>query len=209
MVFIKGPSEKKSRSTGENLLSKAQRSISQKSALIRKPYRPGQHGKRRRLLSEYGTQLLEKQKARLLYGLTGNQIRKYAARAKRSRTLAAPEALIQEMELRLDNVVFRAGFAPSRSVARHLVSHGHIWVDGRRVNIPSRALSVKSVISLRPESQGKKLFSELSSYLKRYTAPDWLKVDTEARRAEVTRRPTLEDTQLNIDLAEVMEYYSR
>jgi len=209
MVFVKGPKEKKSRATGENLLLKAQRSLSQKSAMIRKPYRPGQHGKRRRILSEYGTQLLEKQKARLLYGLTEKQIGQYADRAKRSRNLAAPEALIQGLELRLDNVVFRAGFAPSRSVARALVSHGHIWVDGRRVDIPSRSLTAKTIVSIRPESRGKKIFDELPSYLKRYTAPDWLQVNSETLQATVVRAPLMDDVQMNVDFTEVMEYYSR
>ncbi|KKU10492.1 MAG: 30S ribosomal protein S4 [Parcubacteria group bacterium GW2011_GWB1_46_8] len=209
MVFVKGPKEKRSRAVGENLLLKAQRSASQKSALIRKPYRPGQHGKRRRMLSEYGTQLLEKQKVRLLYGLTEKQVGKYAARAKRSKTLAAPDALIQELELRMDNVVFRSGFAPSRSVARHMVSHGHIWVDGRRVDIPSRALSTGSVISIRPESKGKKLFSEIQAYLKRYTTPTWLNTDPEQLKATIVRLPTFDDAQVNADFAEVMEYYSR
>jgi small subunit ribosomal protein S4 len=209
MVFVRGPKEKKSRAAGENLWLKAQRSSSQKSALIRKPYRPGQHGKRRRMLSEYGTQLLEKQKTRLLYGLTEKQMRKYAEGAKRLKSLAAPEALVQELERRLDNVVYRAGFAPSRSVARHLVSHGHIWVDGRRVDIPSRLLTVGSMVSIRPESKGKKIFSELSASLKRYTAPDWLNLDPESFKVTVARLPVFDDAQINVDFAEVMEYYSR
>jgi small subunit ribosomal protein S4 len=94
-------------------------------------------------------------------------------------------------------------------VARHLVSHGHIWVDGRRVDIPSRLLTVGSMVSIRPESKGKKIFSELSASLKRYTAPDWLNLDPESFKVTVARLPVFDDAQINVDFAEVMEYYSR
>ncbi|MFN7088627.1 MAG: 30S ribosomal protein S4, partial [Candidatus Paceibacteria bacterium] len=128
MAYLLGPKEKKSRALGVNLFLKAERSASQKSAMIRRPYRPGMHGKVRRGLSEYGYQLQEKQKLKLTYGLREAQLKNYVRRALSAKDITATEALSRLLETRLDSLVFRAGFAPSRSVARSIVSHGHIAV---------------------------------------------------------------------------------
>ena len=135
MTFVKGPKEKKSRSLGVNLHLKAERSFSPKSALIRRPYPPGVHGsKKRRTSSEYGRQLQEKQKIQLSYGLSAKKMKIYAQKAISSKKISPPQYLYQLLELRLDNVVFRAGFVPSRSVARIATSHGHFTVNNKKVN---------------------------------------------------------------------------
>ncbi|MBI2633822.1 MAG: 30S ribosomal protein S4 [Parcubacteria group bacterium] len=137
MPYLLGPKEKKSRALGTNLFLKAERSTSQKSAMVRRPYRPGAHGKRRRGLSEFGIELHEKQKVRLTYGMRERQFEKYVEKAMSQKTVTSQEALARLLETRIDSLVFRAGLAPSRSIARFLVSHGHIVVDGRRADIPS------------------------------------------------------------------------
>jgi len=209
MVFVRGPKERNSRALGENLMLKASRSTGPKSALIRKPYRPGMHGKRRRRLSEYGTQLVEKQKVKLSYGLTEKNMRAYVEGAMRTKTVTAPEQLVRRLEMRLDNAVFRAGLAASRSVARQLVSHGHIWVNGRRANIPSQQLRLGDMLAIRPQSREKKIFEDLTVRLKKYEAPTWLSLDSEKIETKVMAYPTSEDAQVKADLALVIEFYSR
>ena len=209
MVFVRGPKERNSRALGENLMLKATRSSSQKSALIRKPYRPGMHGKRRRMLSEYGTQLAEKQKVKLSYGLMEKNMRAYVEDAMRSKTVTTPEQLVRKLEMRLDNAVFRAGLAISRSMARQFVSHGHIWVNGRRANIPSQQLRLGDMLAIRPQSRDKKIFEDLTARLKKYEAPTWLGLDSEKIEAKVVAYPTPEDAQVKADLSLVIEFYSR
>ncbi len=208
-MFVRGPKEKKSRALGENLMLKAVRSTSQKSALIRKPYRPGMHGKRRRMLSEYGAQLAEKQKVKLVYGLSERNIRAYVEEAIHGKKVSAPEQLVRRLELRLDNIVFRSGLAPARSVARQMVSHGHIWANGRRVSIPSQQMRLGDVITIRPQSREKKIFEDLAARMKKYDSPTWLALDKGKTEVKVTGYPTVEDSQVKADLALVIEYYSR
>lgn len=209
MVYVTGPKEKKSRALGTNLFLKAERSTTQKSAMVRRPYRPGAHGKRRRGLSEFGVELHEKQKVRLTYGMRERQFEKYVEEALRQKTLTPQEALVRHLETRVDSLVFRAGFAPSRSVARFLVSHGHIVVDGRRIDIPGLQLKPGQSFAIRPESKEKKLFSNLPTYLKKYQPPEWLLLDKESLTAKLKDWPSLDQLHSPFDLALVLEFYSR
>lgn len=193
-----GPKEKKERSVGEQLFLKGYRCNSPKCAMVRKPYRPGVHGKaRRRALSEYGRQIKEKQKFKLSYGLDEQNLRSLFARARRAQGSVA-ERLLELLERRLDNVIFRLGFAPSRSMARQLVVHGHILVNGKRVRSPGFSVVVGSRIDLRDVSKGKAIFAKLRDSLKQYNAPSWLAIDAEELSGTVLSAPT-EDPRFEIN----------
>ncbi|MEW5805252.1 MAG: 30S ribosomal protein S4 [Patescibacteria group bacterium] len=209
MAFILGPKEKKSRALGENLFLKPERSISQKSAMVRRPYRPGMHGKRRRNLSEYALQLIEKQKVKFSYGLSEKQLKKYAQKAIGSQKVSAPESLFRFLETRIDNVVFRAGIAPSRSVARLMVTHGHINLNGKRHDVPSAELKSGDEISVRENSLKTKLFEDTQKRLKETDLPAWLELDPEKLTVKIIGYPSLEQTKLSFNLALVLEFYSR
>jgi small subunit ribosomal protein S4 len=209
MAFILGPKERKSRAVGENLFLKPNRSGSQKSAMIRKPYRPGIHGKRRRTLSEYGFQLLEKQKIRFSYGLSEKQLKKYAGEAMRARKTATPEALFRLLEMRIDNIVFRSGLAPSRSVARLMVTHGHINLNSRRHDVPSAQLKAGDSISVREASLKTKLFEDAKERLKKFQLPSWLELDRENLAIKVIGFPSTEESKTSFNFPLVLEFYSR
>jgi len=209
MAYLLGPKEKKSRALGVNLFLKAERSGSQKSAMVRRPYRPGMHGKARRSRSEFGLQLAEKQKLRLSYGLRERQLVQYVKEALRAKDITTPEALSRALESRLDSLVFRVGFAPSRSVARFLVSHGHCTVDGRRVDIPSMQLKPGQIFAIRLESKGKKFFENLSQTIKKHEPPSWISLDRENWTAKVASWPTPDQLQIPFNLSLVVEFYSR
>lgn len=209
MAFILGPKEKKSRAVGEHLHLKAERSLSQKSAMIRKPYRPGVHGKRRRVMSEYALQLVEKQKIRLTYGLEEHHMKRYVSDAMRNKTVSGTDFLVRQLESRLDNAVFRAGFAPSRSIARQLVSHGHILVNNRRMDIPSRVMRQGDVIAVSDKAKKTQAFSQSLEMIKKYTPPTWIKTDPDAFKAEIVGVPTLEQSGIHFNIPLILEFYSR
>lgn len=209
MAFILGPKEKKSRAVGENLFLKPERSTSPKSAMIRRPYRPGMHGKRKRTLSEYALQLIEKQKVRFSYGLSEKQLKRYAQTAVTATKLSAPEAFFRFLEMRMDNVVFRAGLAPSRSVARLMVTHGHINLNGRRHDVPSTELKPGDLIAVRENSLKTKLFEGIKEKLKKANPPQWLEVDSEKLTVKIVDYPSLEQSQIAFNLPLVLEFYSR
>jgi len=208
MAYLLGPKEKKSRGVGENLFLKAERSATSKSAFLRRPYRPGVHGKSRRQISEYGAQLAEKQKLRLVYGLRERQLKRYYKEALKEK-LSTPEALARKLEMRLDSVVFRAGFSASRSIARSMVSHGHFTVNGRRVDIPSHSLRPGDIVAIRRESVGKKPLENIRQHLKRYTVPAWLAVDKDKISAKIQRWPNLEELKIPFNLNLIIEFYSK
>ncbi len=194
--------EKVERSLGTPLFLKARRSNSPKSALLKKPYGPGQHGqKRKRGISEYAKQLKEKQKIQISFGLTNNQMRSIFKESK--------EKIIDTLLGRLDYVTFLSGYAESPRIARQMVSHGHITVNGKKMTISSYHVKVGDVISVREESRSSKLFLELGERLKKSTAPSWLKVDSERLRVECAGIPSSEDRQFPFDLALVGQFYSR
>jgi small subunit ribosomal protein S4 len=198
--------EKKERALGSRLFLKGERCASPKCASVRKPYRPGQHGKRFKKVSGYGKQLAEKQKVRFTYGLNEAELAKYFRLADRSSEPTAV-SLTKLLESRLDNVVFQAGFASSRRIARQLVSHGHIQVNGRKVTIPSFSIRVGDRINFRPESADHPIARELANRWKNYEAPVWLVLDKEKLAAEVLSLP--QDVQMPFDLNLVVNYYSK
>ncbi|HAJ44355.1 MAG: 30S ribosomal protein S4 [Candidatus Azambacteria bacterium GW2011_GWE1_42_9] len=206
-----GPKEKLSRKVGENLGLKAERSFSPKSAFLRKPYKPGVHGKlkgRRRAMSEFGTQLLEKQKLKYTYGITEKQLRKYFREIKKKKGIAG-ELLLRALEKRLDNVVYRSGFALSRGIARQVVSHGHFLVNNKRITIPSYSTKSGDIITIRSQSRPKAIFLELANKLKKYDAPVWLSVDKKNFELTVKAMPPVEDLPKNFDINAIIAFYSR
>lgn len=204
-----GPKEKLSRKVGENLGLKAERSFSPKSAFLKKPYRPGMHGKtRRRALSEFGNQLLEKQKIKFTYGISERQLKKYFEEAKKKRGLTG-EILLKTLEKRLDNVVFRAGFVSSRIIGRQLTSHGHFLINNRRVTVPSYQLKVGDTVIIRPKSKNKLIFLELGNKLKKYDAPSWLDIDKKNFEIKIKSEPKSDVLPKNFNLDVIIAFYSR
>ncbi len=174
----------------------------------RRPQRPGQHGDaRRRRPSEFALRLNEKQKLRFNYGLSERQLRRLVDEAKRSKMVTG-EKIIELLERRFDNAVFRAGFAPTIPAARQLVCHGHFLVDGKKVDIASYRVKVGQVISLRERS--KNIASVLQSLEgPALSLPDWIAFDTEKKSASIRALPTSDSCPLLIDIQLVVEYYSR
>lgn len=175
MARYKGPVCRLCRREGIKLFLKGDRCYSPKCAIDRRGYAPGQHGRMRRKMSEYGLQLREKQKARRIYGVLEKQFRGYYKEAVRQRGVTG-EVLLRLLETRLDNVVYRMGFAVSRPQARQLVRYGHIEVNGKRVTIPSYEVKEKDVISVREKSRSLELFKEISEQGESKVVPDWLSV---------------------------------
>ncbi len=173
-----------------------------------RPYPPGQHGAaRKRRPSEYKQQLLEKQKLRMNYGLRESQMRRLVEEAKRSKFVTG-DRLLELLERRLDSVVFRAGFAPTIPAARQLVNHGHVLVNGKRVDIASYRVAVEDVISLRERSRQLKTVAE-SVEAPSMPAPEWLNVDANKREAKLAGAPSRETVAVDVDVQLVVEYYSR
>jgi len=197
------PRVKRQRRIGEKLFTHGEKSFS------RRPYPPGQHGpKGSSKLSEYGVRLREKQKAQMTYGLLERQFRTYVAKAKR-KTGNTVELLLQLLELRLDNIVFRAGFAKSREGARQLIRHGHIAVNGRRVDIPSFQAKVHDAVALHENSRSKSVVQIITKEIENYEAPPWIALDTTSLIATVREIPALNASATNINLQRIVEFYSR
>jgi len=198
------------RRIGEKLFLKAERDATPKSAMVRRPYPPGVHGRRRRRgLSEFGIELAEKQKVCFLYGLSDSQLKRFVRAARRASGRTATQALGELLERRLDNVVFRLGLAPSRRIARQLIAHGHILVNGRPARIASRLLRSGERTSVREASRSHPIFEGLAIRLKKHEPPGWLGLDPEAQAGEVRRLPAEEDISIPFNLSKVIEYYSR
>ncbi len=198
--------EKKERSVGVKLFLKGDRCNSAKCAMIRHPNRPGAHGKRRVSLSEFGQQLKEKQKIKFSYGLRETQMKNIFAKAAKNPGITG-NIILQILERRLDNTVFRMGFAPSRSVARQLISHGHIVVNGRKITIPSYAVAVGNKISVRPQSKDHPALKNLAENLKKYEPPVWLSVDKEKLEGTVVTLPKDQESLFDVNM--VVDYYSK
>jgi len=181
--------------------------------MIRKPYPPGQSGKRqKRSFSEYGRELLEKQKLKNWYNLEENQFKRYVKEALSKRREEGKDAesfLIQKLESRFDNVVFLLGFATSRSQARQFISHGHFLINGKPDNFPSRQIKKGDKIRLKPSSQKKTIFKGIQEKLKKHQPPSWLKIDPEKLEGEVIRKPSLEEAAPVAETSAIFEYYSR
>ncbi len=200
---------KKCRRAGQKLFLKGDRCLGQKCAMIRRPYSPGVHGKSfKKRASEYGLQLTEKQKIRNTYGISERQFKGYFKEISIQRG-DKKELFAQKIESRLDNVVFRLGWACSRSLARQLVSHGHILVNGRKVNISSYQIKKEDIIQIKEGSKNNAIFKDLKTLLKKYELPKWLSLDKEKLEAKVISKPSLEDMSKIGELSMIIEYYSR
>lgn len=200
---------KKCRRLGQKLFLKGERCFTPKCAMVKKPYPPGVHGKkRRRGLSEYGSQLAEKQKLKRIYGIRERQLRRYFKEASKSRG-ATTEVLLTTLERRIDNVIFRLGWAESRTKGRQIVSHGHILLNGKRVDIPSINLKKGDVVEINKASLKKSLFRDLEIKLKKFTPPAWLSLDKKEFKAAVLAMPSKEAIETPVDLQMIVEYYSR
>lgn len=196
------------RREGTKLYLKGDRCYSEKCAVVKRPNAPGQHGTGRRRLSEYGLQLREKQKARRFYGVLEKQFERYFDMAEKMKGITG-ENLLQLLERRLDNVVYRMGFADSRAQARQFVRHGHITVNGKRVNIPSYLTDVGEVIAVAQKSaSGMEHFKALKEGTGRAVVP-WLQVDYEKLEGRVAALPAREDIDLDIQEHLIVELYSR
>lgn len=198
--------EKKERSVGAKLFLKAYRCNSPKCATVRRQVRPGMHGKRYHSLSEFGQQLKEKQKVRFTYGLREKQMELVFKKAAKNPGMTG-SMMITLLESRLDNVVYRLGFAPSRSVARQLVSHGHILVNGRKNTAPSRLVRQGDAITVRPQSRSAPLLAELPEKLKKYEPPSWLAIEPEKLEGKVLSAP--KDFDMPFDVNLIVDYYSK
>jgi len=200
---------KKCRRAGEKLFLKGERCFGQKCAMIRKPYPPGAHGKtHRRRVSEYGLQLIEKQKIRYAYGVSEKQFKGYFKKIAKQKG-DKEDFLAQQLEGRLDNTVFRLGWATSRKLARQIVNHGHILVNKRKVDIPSYQVKKGDVIKIRERSKKSDLFNNLKITLKKYEAPKWISLDKQKLEGEIKREPAIDDLDKIGKISMIIEYYSR
>lgn len=211
MARYVGPVCRLCRREGEKLYLKGERCFTPKCAIEKRNTPPGQHGQTRafrRKVSDYGVQLREKQKARRIYGVLERQFRRYYSDAAR-RSGVTGAVLLQYLEQRLDNVVFRLGFAASRRQARQLITHGHLTVNGKKVTIPSFLVKPGDRIAVAEGSRKSPYFEELSKELKSARTPAWLAVDARALSGSVLSLPTRDqiDTPLKEQL--IVEYYSR
>ena len=187
---------------------KGDRCYTDKCAIERRPYPPGQHGQGRVKFSGYGVQLREKQKVKRMYGLLESQFRGYFKRAAHAKGKTG-ETLLQELELRLDNVVFRMGFADTRNESRQLVRHGHFTVQGRRVNIPSYRTKPGDVVEVHPNAKKMVRIAEAIETVDRRGIPQWLEVDKKALRGTVKSIPNREDLTMPIQEQLIVELYSK
>jgi len=196
------------RREGAKLYLKGSRCYSKKCAFERRPSPPGQHGIRRRKVSEYGVQLREKQKMRRVYSVLERQFRTYFVSAE-NRPGVTGENLLRLLESRLDNVVFRMGFATSRAQARQLVGHGHFQVNGRATNIPSFQTKPGDRIEVREARRVRDPFKTAKETLRSHQAPDWLSVDAAKLSGTVNQPPRRDQMPLDLNEQLVVEDYSR
>lgn len=194
------------RREGQKMFLKGERCYSSKCAIERRNFPPGQHGQGRRKQSEYGLQLREKQKCKRFYGLQETQFRNLFDKADRKKGITGENLLIL-LETRLDNVVFRLGFAASRKEARQLVTHGHFTVNGKKVDIPSYEVKAGDVIKVKEKSTNSPKFKEIKDMA--ITAPSWMTVDTEKLEGKVVTVPTRADIDTPVAEHLIVELYSK
>jgi len=210
-----GPKEKIERRLGERLLLKGERSLSPKSAIVKKPYPPGIHGpvksKRPKKLSEYGQQLKSKQKVRNIYRMLEKQFKNNVKAVLDAKKDNPYEAIMNKLEYRLDNIVYRLGIAQSRDQARQLVNHGHILVNGRKISIPSYNTKIGDEVSVREGSKKSTFFATLvPQWLVKYEAPAWVEIEKTRMVGKIKGHPSMEESGINPnDLQAIIEYYSR
>lgn len=208
MARYRGPSCRICRRLAEKLYLKGEKCYSPRCLLERRPYAPGQRSMRRRKVSDRSLQLREKQKARSTYGLLERQFRRYYREAVRRKGITG-ENLLRILEMRLDNVVYRLGFADSRKQARQLALHGHISINGRKADIPSHVIKVNDVIGWTARGEKSEIFKVVREQVTDRSLPSWLSLDSEQMTGMVLSPPTMEDIGAKFDPATVVEYYSR
>lgn len=197
------------RRQGSKLFLKGQRCYTDKCAFDKRSYPPGQHGKGRRIkFSNYGLQLKEKQKVKKIYGILERQFRKYFQEASRSKGVTGSK-LLELLERRLDNVVFRSCFAASRPEARQMVMHGHVIVNNRKVDIPSYSVKTGDIVVVKPKEKTTKRVKESLEKLKDRGFPGWIDVDLEGLRIKIARLPERTDTAADIKEQLIVELYSK
>ncbi len=196
------------RREGEKLFLKGDRCYTDKCAVERRRYGPGQHGQRRRKLSDYAIQLREKQKAKEIYGVLERQFKRYYHMAERRKGVTGTN-LLQILERRLDNVVYRLGFACNRRQARQLVNHGHFMVNDRKVNIPSFLVKPGDIISVREKSKNLSVIAENVAKIEHRGIPSWLEVDTNNLSGKVVRLPTRDEIDIPVQEQLIVELYSK
>ncbi len=207
-----GPVCRLCRREGEKLYLKGSRCLTPKCAFERRGYAPGQHGKegqmKRGRSSDFANQLREKQKARRIYGVLERQFHRYYEQAVRSRGLTG-EVMLQMLESRLDNVVYRLGFAENRAQARSLVTHGHFNINGRRTDVPSMLLKPGDAVEVREGSRRRTYFKSLADAAEARTAPTWLSRDMVTLTGKVLQIPSRQDIDAKLNEQLIVEYYSR
>ena len=208
MARYRGPVEKLERRLGVDLFMKGERRLAGKSALLKRPYAPGQHGQRRAKVSEYGSQLREKQKAKFMYGVSEKQFRRlFAEAARRDGNTGA--ILVQLLEQRLDNVVYRMGFATTRRFARQLVTHGHILVDGKRLDIPSYSVKAGQKIEVIEKSKNNPQISRAIEWTAQTGIVAWVDVEKDKRYGIFSRVPEREEVVIPVEERFIVELYSK
>ena len=212
MAKYRGPVCKLCRREGEKLFLKGQRCFTPKCAIEKRTYAPGQHGKssqfRRKRDSDYNRQLRAKQKARRVYGILERQFHRYYEVSLQRRGLTGLN-LLQILESRLDNVIYRLGYADSRAQARLLVTHGHFSVNGRRTDVPSMLLSQNDVVAVREGSLKRTYFKDLAVAAEEHTPPSWLNRDLKGLSGALVRLPERSEIDGNLSEQLIVEYYSR
>ncbi|MCC6906020.1 MAG: 30S ribosomal protein S4 [Anaerolineae bacterium] len=212
MARYTGPVCKLCRREGQKLFLKGSRCLSTKCAIEKRNYPAGQHGPNRQFgrgrTSDYSVQLREKQKLRRIYGILERQFRRYFRVAQQHSGLTGSN-LLTLLEQRLDNAIFRLGYAESRAQARQLVQHGHFNVNGRRTNIPSYILRAGDRVEVREGSAKRTYFKQVRDFAEQSTPPEWLKRDIKALSAEVLRAPERVEIDVPVNEQLIVEYYSR
>jgi len=192
------------RREGEKLFLKGQRCYSGKCAIARRSFAPGMHGQGRKKISEYGTQLREKQKTKRFYGVLEGQFRKTFEHADRMKGKTG-ENLLRLLEMRMDNVVYRMGLAASRADARQMVTHGHFTVNGKKANIPSMTLSAGDVVAVRESSRKSPKFADLANR----SVPAWLTFNSETLTGTIVQAPARGDVDISVKETLIVELYSK
>ena len=196
------------RREGAKLFLKGDKCYMDKCPFNKRPVAPGQHGADRKKVSEYGLQLREKQKTKRIYGVQEGQFRKYYEMADRMKGVTG-ENMLSLLERRLDNVVFRMGVAPSRTLARQIVSHAHLTVNGKTVTIPSYIVKAGDVIEIREKSKGLQRMKDIVEVTSGRLVPDWLDVDAEKLQGTVKELPSREQIDVPVDEMLIVELYSK
>jgi len=196
------------RREGDKLFLKGERCYTGKCAMDRRPFAPGQHGRRRSKQSEYGTQLREKQKAKRIYGILETQFYNYYVSAESKKGIVGENLLII-LETRLDNVVYRAGLGRSRTEARQVVRHNHVLVNGKKVNIPSYLVKAGDVITLKEKSLNLQRFKDIIETTNSRTVPQWIESDLENKTIKVSEVPNREVIDIPVNETLIVELYSK